>query len=143
MINLSFTIKGQPVTKKNHSNIYINKNSGKRFVSPSEQYKKYKKEFYYEAFQQKLLHKNIDSPVNIKCVFYMKTKRKVDLTNLLSCVMDCLCDESINIIADDDCTIAVSNDGSCVKYDKNNPRVEIEITSTEPTFVVWVGVEGF
>lgn len=56
----------------------------------------------------------------------MKTKRKVDLTNLLSGTMDCLV--AAGVIEDDNCKIAYSHDGSYVCYDKENPRVEIEIT---------------
>ena len=56
----------------------------------------------------------------------MGTRHKVDLTNLLSATMDILV--KYRVIEDDNKDIAYSNDGSRVKYDKTNPRVEIEIT---------------
>ena len=71
-------------------------------------------------------NKKIDYPVNIKCVYYMQTRRKVDLTNLLSATMDCLV--SSGVIVDDNRNIAGANDGSRVFYDKENPRVEITIS---------------
>lgn len=55
----------------------------------------------------------------------MDTKRRVDLTNLLSATDDAL--QTANVIVDDCSTIVVSHDGSRVLYDKNNPRTEIYI----------------
>ena len=64
--------------------------------------------------------------MNIKCLFYMPTRRLVDLTNLLEAVDDVMVNEGI--IKDDNCRIVVSHDGSRVLYDKDNPRTEITIT---------------
>lgn len=69
--------------------------------------------------------KHINAPVNIKCVFYMPTKRKVDLANLISAAMDTLV--HYGVIEDDNSDIVVSNDGSRVYYDKHEPRTEIFI----------------
>lgn len=131
-LELNFTILGNPATKKNSSNIFRNRN-GKPFVSTSSSYKKYFKTFQTQIEEMDLMNKNISQPCNIKCLFFMQTRRKVDLTNLLSAAMDCLV--SCGIIEDDNCVIAVSNDGSRVYYDKENPRVEISITETERTFI--------
>lgn len=98
-------------------------------IIPSKQYKEYEElalwqlpKVYYHA------------PVNVKCVYYMNAKRKVDLTNLMEATHDILVKGGV--LADDNCTIIVSTDGSCVKYDKENPRVEIEITEKED-YIVW------
>ena len=128
---IKLVIKGNPITKKNHSNIYVNKKTGRPFVSPSSQYKEYLKLFILQCVGYRNI--NLNQPLNIKCEYYMETKRMVDLTNLLSSTMDCLV--SAGVIEDDNCNIAVSNDGSRVYYDKNNPRVEIEISESERTFV--------
>lgn len=70
--------------------------------------------------------KPIDFPVNVQTVFYVGTRRKVDLLNLEAAVHDILVDAGI--LADDNSEIIVSTDGSRVKYDHGNPRVEIVIT---------------
>jgi Holliday junction resolvase RusA-like endonuclease len=62
----------------------------------------------------------------------MPTRRKVDITNLLSATHDILTKH--NVIADDNMDIVVSVDGSRVFYDKENPRTEITISRTERTF---------
>ena len=62
----------------------------------------------------------------------MKTRRKVDLANLLNGTDDALV--HAEVIEDDNCKIIVGHDGSRVYYDKNNPRVEIEIKETEGSF---------
>lgn len=67
----------------------------------------------------------IATPINVKCVYYMPDRRKVDLCNLLSATCDILV--KCGILADDNCKIVASHDGCRVLYDKQNPRVEIEI----------------
>ena len=129
---LNITITGNPATKKNSSNIYRTP-KGKPFISTSTNYKKYLDNFKGQILEKKLYNKFLNKPYNVKCEYYMQTKRKVDLTNLLSATMDCLV--SCGVLEDDNCLIAVSNDGSRVYYDKNNPRVEIEIKEVEQTFI--------
>lgn len=68
----------------------------------------------------------IDCPVNVKCLFYMQTLRKVDGLNLLAAIDDLLVDAEI--LKDDNSRIVVGHDGSRVLYDKENPRIEITIT---------------
>ena len=63
-------------------------------------------------------------------IFYMPTKRKVDLSNLQSACLDILVENKI--LADDNSAIVVAHDNSRVRYDKENPRTEIVIT-TEST----------
>ena len=63
--------------------------------------------------------------VEITCVFYMRTRHKVDLTNLLGAIDDVLV--HYGVIEDDNSQIIVSHDGSRVKYDRDNPRTEIRI----------------
>jgi Holliday junction resolvase RusA-like endonuclease len=67
----------------------------------------------------------ISEPVNVKAVFYMPTKRRVDLVNLQEALLDVLVKEQV--IVDDNCKIVYSMDGSYVDYDKENPRTEVEI----------------
>ena len=123
MIEILLPLEGR--TKKNHMQIGRNKHTGKTFVTQGKYYKQFSNDC------SKLLPRNIDTidyPVNLQAIFYMKTKRKVDLVNLLNAIQDILVDNEILI--DDNYQIIVSTDGSRVKYDKENPRIEITITTS-------------
>ena len=110
-----------PVSKKNHQRI-VRGRYGAPMVIPSAQ---------YEAYQQAAAWhckggETIAEPVEVKCLFYMPTRRKVDLTNLLEAIDDILV--YAGTLADDNSSIIVSHDGSRVLYDKDNPRTEVYIT---------------
>lgn len=111
-----------PRTKKNHSQVITV--GGRPRVIPSKQYTQFEKDCG-NYIQHKNM--NIEYPVNIKCVYYMDTRRRVDLLNLLGATMDILV--HYGVIADDNSKIVISHDGSRVDYDKANPRTEITITS--------------
>ena len=117
-----FIIKLPPVSKKNSQQILLNPKTGKRFIAPSKKYKEYEQNAGWFLPRRK---EPIDYSINVKCLFYMPTKRKCDLTNLLEAVDDVLVKHGI--IADDNYTIIESHDGSRVLYDKENPRTEIYI----------------
>lgn len=68
---------------------------------------------------------NINEPVTVRCMYYMPTRRRVDLVNLLEATHDLLV--KYEVLADDNCGIIYSVDGSRVLYDKENPRTEVEI----------------
>ena len=70
----------------------------------------------------------------LRCLFFMKrdyitTKAVIDLVGLLQAIDDILTDAGV--IEDDCCRIVAGHDGSRVRHDKENPRVEIEITDLE------------
>ena len=71
----------------------------------------------------------ISQTVNVKCLYFMPTARKVDLTNLLEATDDILV--KAGILEDDNCTIIAGHDGSRVFIDRENPRTEIEIERIE------------
>lgn len=121
---LKFTILGEPRTKKNSGRIIMA--GGRPRLIPSKYYVEYEQSFITQCMINYMKGKCLSQRLNIACVYYMKTHRKVDLTNLLSATMDCLV--SANVIEDDNCNIACSHDGSYVDYDKEKPRVEITIT---------------
>lgn len=116
-----FIIPLPPVTKKNSSCIYLNRTTGRPFIHPSERYKQYEKDFILLCPPIPI----INYPVNVQALYYMPSKRKVDLINLHSALHDCL--TRANILYDDNSDIVVSTDGSRVLYDKENPRTEITI----------------
>ena len=128
---MRFVIIGDPRTKKNSQMIA---GAGKRCPVCKKFEKQWIKqgrahdEFVKSALRQLCLKpaKPIDYPINVKCLFYMKTRRKVDGLNLLSAIDDLLV--SAGILADDNSRIVVAHDGSRVLYDKDNPRTEIIIT---------------
>lgn len=108
-----------PRTKKNSQRIV---RFGNRYaIIQSKRYIDYEKQCY--KYMPKI--ETIKTPVNIKCFFYMDTKRKVDLTNLLEAIDDILV--KYKIIEDDNYHIIVGHDFSRVFYCKENPRTEIEI----------------
>jgi len=119
---IRFIIPIPPVTKKNSSNIYINKRTNRPFITPSDRYKQYEKDFILLCPPIPM----IDYPVNVKALYYMPTKRKVDLINLHAALHDCMVKKGI--ILDDNCSIIESTDGSRVLYDKQNPRTEVYIS---------------
>lgn len=123
---MNFIIKTEPRTKKNSQRMIKNQRTGKMFPVPSAQFKEYEQTAGW--FVPKDL--GIDYPVNIKCLFYMATKRKCDLTNLLEAIDDIMV--KYNVITDDNYTIVAGHDGSRVYYDKENPRTEVFIERIKP-----------
>lgn len=71
----------------------------------------------------------ISAPVQVSCLFFRRTRRRVDLVNLLEAIDDVL--THYGILADDNSRVIVSHDGSRVLYDKASPRTEITITAME------------
>ena len=61
----------------------------------------------------------------MKCLFYMPTHRRCDLTNMLEAIDDVMV--AGGLLADDNYKIIESHDGSRVLYDKENPRTEVYI----------------
>ena len=124
MNEIKLVIKLPPVTKKNSMQMIRNSKTQKPMLVPSKQYCRYERDSGW--FLKPLA---ISSPVNIRALYYMATRRKVDITNLESALLDVLVKHGV--ITDDNCRIVVSTDGSRVLYDKDNPRTEIYITESK------------
>lgn len=118
---LSFSIPLQPISKKNSQQILTSRKTGRPFIMPSKKYKEY--EAQARLFVPKI--KTINYPVSVKCLFYMGTRRKCDLTNMLEAVDDVMV--FCGLLEDDNFTIVESHDGSRILYDKENPRTEVYI----------------
>ena len=119
---MKLTILGDPRTKKNSQRLV---RAGWRVIPiASKAYEQYRDDFIRQITGDR--RKGINTPVNVKCVYYMRTQRRVDLVNLIEATNDLLVDA--NVLADDNSRIIASHDGSRVMYDRMNPRVEIEIT---------------
>lgn len=131
MPEYGYVIKGDPRTKKNSQMIA---GAGKRCPvckKPEKQWIRQSKAHndFADVAMQQLYPKPprpIDYPVNVKCIFFMQTRRKVDSLNLLASIDDLLV--SAGILEDDNSRIVAAHDGSRVYYDKDNPRTVIRIT---------------
>lgn len=87
---MHITLIGEPRTKKNSARI-LRSGAGRPFVAPSKAFEEYQESCLWQI---RTPHNPVSARVNVRCVYYMKTARRVD-------------------------------------YDKNHPRVEIEITEME------------
>lgn len=125
---IEITVPLAPITKKNSMRIMHSSKTGRPFIMPSQQYLDYeaKAAWYCKAQRPR---EPLETPVEVKCLFYMPTRRRVDLTNLLEAVDDVLV--KARVLLDDHCGIIVSHDGSRVLYDKKNPRTEVYIADYE------------
>lgn len=117
---MEFTIMVTPVTKKNSQQII--QVHGRPMIIPSAKYKQYEKAC--AVYMPKV--EAINEPVNVKAVFYMPTRRRVDLVNLQEALLDVMV--KYRVLEDDHCGIVRSMDGSCVGYDKDHPRTEVSVT---------------
>ena len=128
---IKYTIQGDPRTKKNSLMIA---GKGRRCPACGKLEKQWVRQSkahdtFAEAAKWQLRPvptEPISSLVNVRCLFYMKTRRIVDGLNLLATIDDLLV--SAGILADDNSRIVAGHDGSRVLYDPINPRVEITIT---------------
>lgn len=123
---MRLTLLGDPRTKKNSQRLV---DAGGRTVPlASRAYTEYRDICLWQI-PPPVRAMGITESVNLKCVYYMGTRRKVDLCNLIEATCDILVDAGV--LADDNSRVVAGHDGSRVLYDKKNPRVEIEITIIE------------
>lgn len=122
---MKLTLYGEPRTKKNSARI-LRTRSGIQFVAPSKVYVDYETDCLRQI---KRPHSPISARVNVRCVYYMKTARRVDLANLIEATCDILV--KAKVLADDNSQIVAAHDGSRVELDRENPRAEIEIEEME------------
>jgi len=122
---MKYIIQGETISKKNSKQIFINKRTGKRFITTSKAYKNWYdsaiKQFLFEYPDIQTYHKR----VNVYMTFYRKTKRSFDYNNISQGIMDLLVD--IGLLEDDDDKHAVPVFDPNVYIDKDNPRCEITI----------------
>ena len=120
MKEIKFTIPLPPVTKKNSQRIANCGTYSK--ILQRKAYIQYEKDAgYFLPCKNRM----IEQPCEVVCLFYMPTRRIVDLTNLEEAIDDILV--KYGVLKDDNSRILVSHDGSRVLYDKDNPRTEVTI----------------
>lgn len=118
---MTLTLIGEPRTKKNSARI-LRSGAGRPFVAPSKAFEEYQESCLWQI---RTPHSPISARVNVRCVYYMKTARRVDLANLIEATTDILV--KARVLADDNSRIVAAHDGSRVEIDRKNPRAEIEI----------------
>jgi len=124
---IRLVIPGRPITKKNHGRIVVNHRTGRPMVIPSEQYKRYETDALWHLKTYR--GPTFGGPVNVRALYWLPDRRSApDLLGLEEATADIL--ERAGIVAND--RLIVSWDGSRIAgYDKERPRVEIEITEAE------------
>lgn len=120
---MRLVLYGPPRSKKNSQQILRNARTGRSFIAPSAAYKAYERDCIRQITG--MYRARLAEPLNLRAVYYMPTRRRVDLVNLLEATNDILV--AAGVLADDHSGIVASHDGSRVRYDKGNPRVEITI----------------
>lgn len=128
---IKFTLDVIPRTKKNSQQIIFAK--GRRIIIPSKLYKEFEDKCLKQIEDK--YRQSINYPVNVKATFYMQSKRRVDLTNLLEALDDMLV--KAEVLEDDNRNIIASHNNSIVLYDKEMPRIEVEIEKVKGEYEVW------
>lgn len=122
---MKIVLYGDPRTKKNSPRIMQGR-GGRRYVAPSAAFDEYQTDCLWQIRAPPV---PISARVNVRCVYYMATRRKVDLANLIEATCDILV--KARVLEDDNSRIVAAHDGSRVDYDKKNPRAEIWIEEME------------
>lgn len=124
---IKFIIPVVPRSKKNNGQIVMR---GKYpILLPSKSYLQFEKECLPYLNRVKAQIGVVNYPINLKCIFYTDTRRKIDLPNLLNAIDDAMV--TSGLIVDDNRDIIAGHDGSRVYHDKISPRLEIEITEMQ------------
>ena len=132
---IEITIPGNPTTKKNsrENRKARNKRTGKiyHYQAASKAFTKYQESAAAALVIPPSLRDKfpIDYPVNVKSIYYRKNMVRCDLSNLHEATDDILV--HYGILKDDNFKIVAGHDGSRVRIDRENPRVEITITKME------------
>jgi Holliday junction resolvase RusA-like endonuclease len=123
-MELKYYIVGHPYVKKSNQKVVRRGNSIRKIDTP--RYREWHERAKRQLLTQLRPYEPLSKPINLQCMFYVRTKGRVDLSALYEGIQDVLVEMSI--LADDNCWIVRSHDGSGVWHDKENPRMEITIT---------------
>lgn len=123
---MKITIPVVPRSKKNSQQIIINPRTKRPMIIQSKLYANFEREcgLYLKEYKS-----NIDYSINLKIEFYVQDRRKRDIANYIEAIQDILV--KYEVLKDDNYNIVYSLDGTRMYVDKENPRVEIEITKLE------------
>lgn len=120
---MTLTLPGLPVPKKNSKQIFLNRRTGKPFVTSSERYKAWREEMGYRIRRFRPAKPFVKAKVAIR--FFAENRRRFDLSNAAESVMDLLVEEGF---LQDDCVENVPELVlSYAGVDREKPRAEIQI----------------
>jgi len=138
---ITLTVLGAPRVKKNNQRVAFNGRFSTKYNT------KTYADWELSAFEQLAILKYkhritepITGPINLRCIFYMPTRGRVDLSALYEGIQDVMASKDkydkagrlkragLYILEDDNYKVVAGHDGSRVRYDKENPRMEITIT---------------
>ena len=123
---MKIVIPIEPRSKKNSQQIIYNSRTKRPMIIQSKLYANYERECGKFLKEYK---SSIDYRINLKIDFYVKDKRRRDIANYIEAIQDILV--KYKVLRDDNYNIVYSLDGTRMYIDKENPRVEIEITKLE------------
>lgn len=123
-MNYRFIVHGHPYVKKSNQRVVFTQGRIRKINTP--RYNEWHRNAVKELMFQKKPTEPIQSPINLQCEFFVKTRGRVDLSALYEGIQDVLVE--VGILADDNYKIVSSHDGSGVYYDKENPRMVVTIT---------------
>lgn len=126
VVKTAFSIKGNTPAKKNSR--VITRRGGKILNIPSQIYRKWHDDALWQIEEMKIPESKPN--YSITYYFWFKDKRKHDLDNAQASVNDLLKDAGV--IIDDDSKLLVETHCYYMGVSKENPRVEIEISSGIP-----------
>ena len=92
---LTYTLYGPPRTKKNHQRI-LRGAGGRPTIAQSKEYVQYERDCLWQLHPPS---RPLAGPVNVRCLYYMPTRRRVDLVNLIEATCDILV--KAGVLADD------------------------------------------
>ncbi len=122
---MKIEIKGDPPSLKNSKQIFVNRRTGKPFITSSKNSKVWQASAIDQLRDQFKGLKVTEYPINIAFEFWFGSKRRKDLDNALSGCMDALV--QAEVIEDDDVAHVDNISVSFGGYDKEDPRVIIYI----------------
>lgn len=124
-MNIKIILQGQVPAQKNNKRVVYNRRTGKPFIISDAKVKNWQA----KGFVQLKSVSPVVGAVEIEMVFYNKDKRKRDIDNMLTSVLDLL--KNSGIIEDDNCFIVQKLSARFGGVDKINPRAEVSIITLD------------
>lgn len=119
---MKIVIPGSVPSQKNSKQIFINKKTGKPFITSSQNVKAWQKQALWQLKGTKPI---LEYPMSLTMVFYYDSRRRHDLDNSASSVLDILV--KTEILEDDNTNYVEELILQFGGYDKENPRVEVYV----------------
>lgn len=120
---MKLTISGNTPAQKNRKIISVNRATGKPFLRTAPAEKEWRAKAVLELKSQFRGYKVTDYPINVSIVVYFDSKRRRDLDNCVSSIMDAMVEAEI--IEDDNTNFVECITVSFGGVDKENPRAEV------------------